>query len=162
MQFRAAAMIMPVVALFFQGCEPIEKVSEVPEIAFNSFELYQIDSLGIVIQAGELAFSFVDGDADIGLRIGDSDTVNLFLVPLEKVAADVYEMAENADTIKYRILDNEKFTRTGQNKTLKGEIRLQLFYFLPPAADTLRYDFYMVDRAGNKSNIESTTDIGFR
>jgi len=144
------------------SCEPFEKVSEIPEIGFKSFDLFEIDTLGSRIKAGELVFSFIDGDADIGLFSGSSteDTLNFFLIPYEKLDAG-YEPIEDADTLKYGIRNDEKLTRVGQNKTIKGEIKLQIYYFLTPPYDTIRYDFYIIDRAGNKSNIESTTDIGF-
>ena len=143
------------------SCEPFEKVSEIPEVSFKSFELFEIDTLGSHIKAGELVFSFIDGDADIGLHSGNTeDTLNFFLVPYEKLD-NVYEPIVDADTLKYGIRNDEKLTRVGQNKTIKGEIKLQIYYFLTPPYDTIRYDFYIIDRAGNKSNIESTTDIGF-
>jgi hypothetical protein len=52
--------------------------------------------------------------------------------------------------------------RVGQNKTVKGFIRIEMYFFVIPEYDTIRYDFYIVDRALNKSNIESTSDIGFK
>jgi hypothetical protein len=62
---------------------------------------------------------------------------------------------------EYFISKHEQLNRVGQNKTVKGEIKVQIYYFLAPPYDTIRYDFYIVDRNGNKSNIESTTDIAF-
>jgi hypothetical protein len=51
--------------------------------------------------------------------------------------------------------------RTGQNKILKGTIAvtfLYLFYSVEDT-DTVRYDFYLKDRADNLSNTESTSEI---
>jgi hypothetical protein len=151
------------VIMFFAACEPLEKVSEVPEIQFKSFSLVEIDTLDITIKAGELVFDFIDGNADFGIiqgRSGD-DTLNLFLLPYQKVdgAYDSIDAATYGRS--YAILNDEHLVRVGQNKTIKGEIKLQIFYFIDPPFDTIRYDFYVLDRAGNKSNVENTTDIGF-
>ena len=149
--------------LLYTACEPLEKVSEVPEIQFKSFTLSEIDTLDVRIKAGELVFSFIDGNADLGIIKGrdDQDTLNFFLLPYQKIDR-VYDSID-ATTYgrSYGILNDENMVRIGQNKTIKGEIKLQIFYFIDPPYDTIRYDFYILDRAGNKSNLESTTDIGF-
>jgi len=145
------------------SCEPIEKVSDVPEISFKSFTMLEIDSLGFKIKAGELVFSFIDGDADFGIPTSGfaKDTLNLFLIPFEKTDM-VYDSVDK-DTYgrTYAVLNDEKLIRIGQNKTIKGEIKVQIYYFIAPPFDTMRYDFYITDRAGHKSNVESTSDIGF-
>jgi hypothetical protein len=51
--------------------------------------------------------------------------------------------------------------RVGQDKTLKGEISVKIQYQVVPPYDTIKYDFYVRDRAYNKSNVASTTDITF-
>jgi hypothetical protein len=148
-------------ALVFSTCEPIEKVSDVPEIKFKSFTLYDRDTLGFQIKAGEMIFSFIDGNADFGVKENSVDTLNLFLLPFHKVNM-AYEPL-NVDTFgrKYAVMNDEALVRVGQNKTVKGEIKLQVYYFVIPPFDTIRYDFYIVDRAGNKSNVASTSDISF-
>ncbi len=151
------------VALVMLSCEPIEKVSNVPEIGFKSFTMGEIDSLGFKIKAGELVFSFIDGDADFGIRNTgvNQDTLNLFLIPYKKTDM-VYDSVEmNIYGRKYAVMNDEKLIRVGQNKTIKGEIKVQIYYFITPPFDTIRYDFYITDRAGHKSNVESTSDIGF-
>jgi hypothetical protein len=158
---------MPVVvsaALIMASCEAIEKVSDVPEITFKTFTLYELDTLGFTIKTGELVFSFVDGNADFGIISSTSDkkdTLNLFLIPFKKVDG-IYDSID-MDTYgrTYSVLNNENMVRIGQDKTIKGEIKLQVYYFITPPFDTLRYDFYIKDRAGHKSNVESTSDIVF-
>jgi hypothetical protein len=160
-------LIFPVImvaAILYTSCEPFEKVSEVPEIHFKSYTTYLMDTLDVTIKVGDLVFSFQDGNADFGLMSTPSnpdDTVNLFLDPFSKQNG-TYEPID-ADTYgrKYAIYNNERLIRTGQNKTIRGEIKVQIYYLLDPPYDTIRYDFYIVDRAGNESNIESTPDIGF-
>jgi len=148
-------------AIVLSTCDPIEKVSDVPEIKFKSFALYDVDTLGFQIKAGELIFSFIDGNANFGVLPNSEDTLNLFLLPFHKVNM-AYEPL-NVDTFgrRYAVMNDEALVRIGQNKTVKGEINLQVYYFVIPSFDTIRYDFYIVDRAGNKSNVASTSDISF-
>lgn len=148
-------------ALVLTTCEPIERVSDVPEIGFKSFSLYDKDTISFQIKVGEMIFSFIDGNADFGILQNSRDTLNLFLIPYKKVNM-AYEPL-NVDTFgrKYAVMNDEKLVRVGQNKTVKGEIKLQVYYFVIPPFDTIRYDFYILDRAGNQSNVESTSDISF-
>jgi hypothetical protein len=148
--------------LGFHGCEPFEKVSEIPSITFKDFELYEIDTLSNIIKVGKLTFSFIDGDADLGVdpeSVSSNDSINFYLIPFEKSDGQYIQTPD--DTLGYQIRYNEKLDRVGQNKTIKGEISLLIYYFITPPYDTLRYDFYIYDRARNQSNIESTSDIGF-
>jgi hypothetical protein len=156
-------IIIPVILLplSFISCESIEKGNDVPEIKFISLTPYEIDTLSSHLKAGELIFSFIDGNADIGVEEGatSGDTLNFFLIPFQKKTDGSYQSIN--DTLRYRIRNDEKLTRTGQNKTIKGEIKLQIYYFITPPYDTLHYEFYIIDRAGNHSNTETTSDIGF-
>jgi len=146
------------------SCERLERVSDVPEIHFKSFSIFEIDSLDFKIKTGELVFTFIDGDADFGVESGtqSGDTLNLFLKPYKKT--DMVYDSVDIDTYgrKYAVLNDEKLTRVGQNKTIKGEIKVQIYYFITPPFDTMRYDFFITDRAGHKSNVETTADITFR
>jgi hypothetical protein len=49
--------------------------------------------------------------------------------------------------------------RTGQNKILKGDISVIFMYLFFSEEDTIRYDFYIKDRAENLSNTVSTSVI---
>lgn len=164
---KSIRFIVPVILLsliLFTSCEPFEKVSEVPEIHFISYKTYLLDTLNFTIKSGELVFTFQDGNADFGLNntlLNTDDTVNLYLIPFRKLDGNYDPIDENLYGRKYAIYNNERLVRTGQNKTIRGEIKVQIFYFLDPPYDTIRYDFYIVDRAKNESNVESTPDIGF-
>jgi hypothetical protein len=152
------------------ACEPPEKVSPIPEITFKSFLLEDyVDSLDNRGKLGTLKFDFIDGDADIGSYVADTETTeeslktkyNVFLIPFEKLPNGYYDSVES-DPLKYIIRYNEKLDRVGQNKTIKGEIKISIQYSIIPSQDTLRYEFYILDRARNKSNVAYTSDIGFR
>ncbi|MFO7371222.1 MAG: hypothetical protein R6X09_13240 [Bacteroidales bacterium] len=150
-----------VLALIYTSCEPIEKVGEVPEIEFKSYTPVMVDTYGIQRPGAILAFTFKDGDADFGIdrTLENPDTANLYLHPYQKLDGRYDSVDFRTYGRWYPILRDEKMDRTSGNTTVKGEIQLTIVYFLPPPFDTIRYDFYITDRAGNKSNVETTTDI---
>jgi hypothetical protein len=47
----------------------------------------------------------------------------------------------------------------GSNESLKGEISIAINYNILQPNDTIRYDVYIFDRAGNKSNTITTSSI---
>ena len=144
------------------SCKKIEEFSEIPEITFKDFILVDtLDKIGNKIKHGELIFDFIDGDGDIGIEVPDSinnsDTSNLFFTLYKKIDGDFVEV-DTETPIEYRIPFMEP---KGQNKTLKGEIKIEFEYYLNFEYDTIKYEFYLVDRAKHKSNIESTPEISF-
>ena len=148
--------------ILFFSCRKIKSISEIPKIVFKSFTLRDtIDILGNKGKIGELVFTFEDGDGDIGLLPqSDSttiDTVNLFFTLYEKLDGEFLKV-DLETPINYRIPFIEM---VGQNKTLKGEIQVDFFYikiFLIKY-DTIKYEFYIIDRALHKSNFETTPEI---
>jgi hypothetical protein len=153
-----------VLALMLKSCEPIEKLGVIPEIHYKSYTpvIVVTDTTANIINAGgELVFSFADGDADFGMDTSYSriDTANIFLVPFIKTEEGYDPMDAEIYGRTYKILHDEKMDRTGGNTTVKGDIKITITYLLPPPVDTLKFDFYIVDRAGHISNVESTRDI---
>ena len=166
---RKILFLFLITATLILACEMPETVSPLPEITYKSFLLENYrDSLGNQGKLGTLKFDFIDGDADIGSIIYDYDTTeeslekkyNVFLIPFEKLPDGAYDSVET-QPLKYIIRYNDKLNRVGQNKTVKGEIEISIQYSIIPPQDTLRYEFYIVDRARHRSNMEYTSDIGF-
>ena len=151
----------------FTTCEKPKTYPETPQIKFESFTIKDtIDLLDNLIKSGKLVFSFIDGDGDIGLM--ESDTLppydtsgiyyhNLFLTMHEKIDGEFQEVIL-AFPLNYRV---PYAVPEGQNKTLKGEIKIDLTYNLPVPYDTIRYIFFLVDRALHHSNKDSTNIIVF-
>ncbi len=152
------------VLYFSGGCEKIRQLPPEPTIEFRQFTMYDtIDLLGNPAKAGILEFYFEDGDGDLGLKQpveGESDTTNLFFTLYKKengVFSEIDESDPN-DPADYRIPFME---REGQNKILQGTIEITFLYFFFELSDTIMYDFYVKDRAGNESNIVSSCEIPF-
>jgi len=159
-------IVTGVIMAFSLSCQKVESISEIPYIEFKSFELRDtIDILGNPGKIGELIFKFEDGDGDIGLEQPDSispntTTYNLFFTLYEKIEGQFQKVdEEDLETpLNYRIPYIENI---GQNKTLKGEVKVEFYYYLLMLYDTIKYEFYIVDRALHESNVETTKEIAF-
>jgi hypothetical protein len=165
MRIFKSILTITTAAIVVVSCIKIQQLPPEPRIEFTSFQVFDtLDILGNDCKGGRLNFYFEDGDGDLGLHPAESDesidTTNLFLTLFRKTGGLMVEVPEN-DPIKpspYRIPYIE---RTGQNKILKGTISVTLIYFLYDTinTDTVRYDFYIKDRAGNISNTAATSEI---
>ncbi len=132
-----------------------------PSITFRNFSVFDsVGPLGNKVLVGALVFSFTDGDGDLGLPEldtilpGDTTNSNLFFT-LFHMQQGIMVQA-NKDEIKtplnYRI---PFIPMRGRDKSMKGEIQVLFFYWDFPW-DTIQYSFFVVDRAGHKSNTEQT------
>lgn len=155
-------VIMIAAAAFF-SCRKIQTLPPEPYVEFTSFKVFDTtDILGNKTLGGRLKFYFEDGDGDLGLDPPtdefNNDTINLFFTLYRKTDGEFIQAGEN-DPLKpsgYRIPYME---RLGQNKILKGTISVTFMYLFYSKEDTIKYNFYIKDRAGNISNTASTTEI---
>ena len=159
--------LLPVIILFIVSgsCRKIEDLPPEPRIEFTSFEIFDtLDILGNLSKGGRLKFYFEDGDGDLGLKepvMPWDDSTNLFLTLYKKtngsfIPADPKDPLYPSD---YRI---PWMTRLGQNKTLKGTISVTFLYLFYSPSDTIKYDFYIKDRAQHDSNSDTTCEIVLR
>lgn len=162
MRLQTILYIFFLIVIASASCKPIEKLPPEPYIEYRSFTLFDtVDLLGNPGKGGRLTFYFEDGDGDLGLRQplpDDTDTVNLFFQLFRKEMG-VMVPAGPSDVLRpanYRI---PFMDRQGQNKILKGTIDVTFMYLFYSATDTIMYEFYIKDRAGNESNHENTLEI---
>ena len=155
-------VIILIAAVALNSCRKIEQLPSVPRVEFTSFAIFDtVDILGNHSKGGRLKFYFEDGDGDIGLEApgkNETDTTNLFFTLFRKKGGNMVEAASN-DLLKpssYRIPYME---RLGVNKILKGTISVTFLYLFYAPGDTIKYDFYIKDRALNESNVASTSEI---
>jgi hypothetical protein len=149
--------------LFVVSCGPIEKLPPEPSIKFSNFQIFDsVDLLGNDIKGGRLNFYFEDGDGDLGLASpdlnSDSDTTNLFFTLYRRTGGLLVPAPDN-DPLKpssYRI---PFMVRLGQNKILRGNISVTFLYLFYSDADTIKYEFFVKDRAQHESNKASTCEI---
>jgi hypothetical protein len=161
------AYIIVLSLVLLTGCPAPKVLPDIPMVEFQSFLLMEKSNpLGSKILTGILNFHFEDGDGDIGFNAsGDSlnlpDTLkyNLFLTLHEKVNG-VYRKIETSELKSKPYYRIPPLDREGQNKTLRGEIEVEIEYYTIDY-DTLKYSFYIMDRAFNHSNTDTTTEIVF-
>jgi hypothetical protein len=155
--------IIIVILLFAISCGEIEKLPPEPSIKFSNFEIFDsIDLLGNDVKGGRLNFYFEDGDGDLGLANPDNtlnpDSTNLFFKLYRKTGGKFAPAPENDPLTpsSYRI---PFMIRLGQNKILKGNISVTFLYLFYSDADTIKYEFFVKDRAEHESNKASTCEI---
>jgi hypothetical protein len=143
--------LLLILILFLSACEEKETYSEIPEIQLISFytELEHTVDFGDILY-GHLTFSFVDGDGDIGFFENsdssyDGPVINdMFIFEFTKTNGDF----EIEDTVEYVL-------PSFNQGVLKGTVDVKLRHTVNDA-DTVYYEFYIIDRAYNVSNIITT------
>ncbi len=138
------------------SCEKTEDYPEVPVIEYISFKVIPGDGESTVAE-GILTFSVVDGDGNIGFSENFSDTIisnnqiDFIYTEYYKQDGQFIEKTGNTYYLPY-------FEQGVYRKSLKGTIDI---YFsrtiLSP--DTVYYQFQVMDRDFNMSNIETTPEI---
>ena len=150
--------------ILLTACEEITTINPVPVIEFKEFTLEEgRDTLGNPVFEGKLLFSFSDDDgADLANTPYKDTLYSIITVPYIKNPDNSY-IESDFDTVNnYLIYDQDmNISKVGQNQTLHGDIEITRYYFMIPA-DTIRYEFYIIDKDDNQSNVEVTSDIGFR
>jgi hypothetical protein len=151
--------------LVLSSCMKKEVYPDIPEIAFQSF-ITQFDS-GMYAKRGFLTISFKDGNGDIGLRpdqknppydTGSVYYYNYIIDYYEKQYGKFVKVDLNP-TYNARI---PYLTPDNPNKAIKGIIVDTLTLNPMPVFDTVKFKFYIYDRALNKSNVDSTPPIILR
>ena len=162
-------------ALLLLGCNKVKSYPKEPDISFKSLEIdFVLDDLGNKRKMAILTISFIDGDGDIGvlpeyLRLPSDtfskihytwlyktipDETNPGLYPL-----DTFRFQGNRTETSARIpWDWVMDKRTAHNKFMKGSIEAKLStpIFGISEIDTMLIDFFITDRANNKSNVVRT------
>jgi hypothetical protein len=163
--------LLAAVALLLGACSDKTEFSEVPFIRYTAFE--QLKTISGKDSIGMLKLYFTDGDGDMGLNASDTLSpynkgslyyYNFFITYFEKQNGVWTKVVlpppfPGADTLT----NNSRIpnlTPTGQNKSLEGEISMQLFTNNPFSPyDTIRYEVRICDRALNMSNLVQTPEI---
>lgn len=157
--------ILLVAALVPTACMKQENYPDTPEIAFEQF-LLGFDT-GRIAKTGILTISFKDGNGDIGLyprdttfpyqRGGDyyyNYVIQYYEKQLGKFVLVPLDPPYSA-RIPYLVPGNP-------GKPIKGVIVDTLTLNPFPVYDTVKFVFFIYDRALNKSNIDSTPPIILR
>lgn len=154
MSTRILILILFISLFALQSCFKVETYPPEPRVEFLDFKYVDtIDGLENHVLNGTLHFYFEDGDGDVGF---DTTTPRKNTIFLEKyIVTDGVEILSDVSVpLNFYV---PEFENSGENSTLKGEMFVNdLNESYPLNSDTIFYKFYIVDRAGNKSNVEST------
>ncbi len=150
-------IILLAIVVAVQSCFKLESYPNEPKVEYLDFILVDtLDKLGNVIKQGTLQFAFTDGDGDIGF---DTTTPLQNTIFLEKYKVEDGELSliELFVPLNYYI---PKYENLEEGKPLKGEMLVtDINEIYPYVSDTILYTFYIVDRAGNVSNMDTTEYI---
>ena len=140
------SMLMP-------SCKPEEEYPDAPTVSFKGFYFTDTVLLGNTVKQGTLIFSFTDGDGDIGF-----DTVqprqNTIFMTKHKLVNNVLTQMDLLVDLNYFV---ERIYKDDKKQAVSGDIKIEdLNEYAMSFGDTIMYKFYIVDRAGNKSNTDST------
>ena len=160
-QFETGIALIFSITLFFafSSCLRNKDFDEVPIISYHSY--FQEGDIG------KLKISFTDGDGDIGLSQGDTvepyDITslyyhNLFVEYFEKRNGN-YELLVFPDDSLNNYFRVPVITPEGQNKSLEGDIEIDIFLDLLTPYDTVMFEVFLVDRALHHSNTIQTPDL---
>lgn len=132
----------------FVSCLKDNDFAEVPAIDFVEFVSFTNES--DEVDSAKFVFNFQDGDGDLG-----SDNpleINCYLIYEEKNGSSITTFPE-IDDREYNL---PNLTPNANDKNIEGEISL----ILKPAPifniltdSSYRYKCYVIDRAGNSSNV---------
>ena len=151
--------------MFFSACIKKEVYPDIPEIAFQNF--VTVFDTGKVATKGFLTISFRDGNGDIGLRPEEKqppyDTGGIYYY---NFVIDYYEK-QNGNYVKltFPVPFSARIpylTPDDVNKAIKGIIVDTLLLNPQPSHDTIKFKFFIYDRALHKSNVDSTPPIILR
>lgn len=155
----AAAMAV----IGFSACLPNNDFPDEPILEFKEFK--KVPDANGKDDVGILVLKFTDGDGDVGL--GQADTFppynvdniyyyNLFTRYYEKQDGEYVEVVLDPPNY-FRV---PVLTPIGQNKSLEGEIEVELLINNPFSSyDTIKFEAWMVDLALHESNVVETGEI---
>jgi len=180
-------LVLGIIALLIiNSCQKPKVFSEIPKITFKEFR--QFKTISGQDTSLDIVFSFEDGDGDLGYLENEFIRCNVPLNNLfmyyEVKQAGAFaplnyfdhwlEFNDNCDTIvndAFRQLHFESrmtyIQPTGSSKSIEGEVSYHLsntfipFLFPNDSVQTAigRLRFYIVDRAGHKSNEVISNDL---
>ena len=146
-------LILMLVTAIMQSCKQEEEYPIEPTVTFKEFTFSDTVLLGNTVKRGTLTFSFTDGDGDIGF-----DTIsprqNTIFMTKHKMANNVLTQMDLLVDLNYFV---ERIYKDDKKQAVSGDMKIEdLNEYAMSFGDTIMYKFYIVDRAGNKSNTDST------
>ncbi len=151
------------VFLLLLSCKKKESYPDIPAIQFKDFS--KIANNTIIDEKGVITFSFTDGNGDIGLSPEDTLApynpgspyyYNFLIHYFEKQKGNWTEVVPPLPFNARIPLINP----SGKEMPLSGEIQMEVYINNQLSVyDTIRFEFYILDRGLHQSNTVTTPDI---
>lgn len=148
-------LLLALSGILLFACVKKNSYSTTPEIEFKDFLPYVGDS-------ADLQIKFTDGNGDIGVSQGDT-TQTLFVTYYYKDTVTLkytaYYSAFLNDTLRTGYIVNAP-DNSYKGKPISGEVNARLQqYRHSKKIKHIKYVIYLLDKAGNKSNVVTTPEI---
>lgn len=170
MRFLKIITVFFLSATLLSGCFTVPEFPDSPEIEFEGIQsILRVDELtGGYKDSVIISVKFHDGDGDLGYEQWEIDSLariggghNFLVKQFRRV---------NGSYVPYEPLEllSGYFHRLSGDKPgpIEGKIRyrgIQVYHsFYPYAKDTVKFEVYIRDRAGNKSNTIMTDSVILR
>jgi len=155
-------VLLFVISSLLLSCQKKEEYPPIPALEFSGFTLYRtqadVDSFGIMV------LSYTDGDGDLGLT--SYDTSNNFFVSYFRMVNGILKIGTRYNQVTGKI-DTINFNAripylapADYSGWIKGTIEDTINPISDPTSvkvyDTIMFKAYIIDRAGNKSNVAET------
>lgn len=161
-------LIFVSLSIFWVSCRKPIKYSEIPDIKFLSIPIIDtIDDLENPIKRAVLTYYLIDGNGDIGFNDGDTlapydingNYYHNLIIDMYKIIDGIAIKVDTPEIGTYFKFRTKYIEPVGQNKTLKCTFYINLDFDVPMNWDSVMFNFYMYDRALNKSNITTTGPV---
>ncbi len=174
MKYLVRLSLFLLAPVLFSACRKEPNYPDTPQIEFVRVDQKTEKENGILHDILTLVVSYKDGNGDLGLS--KTDTIsgdfeppfdlkslyfNNFFADLQVKRGDTYVPYFQNAALNF----NGRFDRLsadGRKEALEGEIKYTISSFYSDifdAADTVRFEIFIYDRALNKSNVVYTNDI---
>jgi hypothetical protein len=150
-------LLFSIVLFYSLACNKLEEYDDRPIILESSYTLLQ-NAQGKDTSL-VLKFTFTDGDGNVGLSTSDTmppyDT-NVKIDYLEKIDGEFTKILipGTTDTLNF----NSRIKSFGSNTATKAEVEVKVNISVV-LADTVKFDYYILDKSLNRSNKVSTGTI---
>jgi len=146
-------IIIGIIGFFISSCQKKEVYPIIPIIEFKDYSIIRENGVDVKVVP---SFSFKDGDGDIGYPDGDSINMSVFVYYYKKKGG-VFYLKFKPDSSKNFNVKLPMILNDGIKRPIKGDIDYLIdLSFDPPSlskTDTIYFEFYLQDRALNKSNL---------
>jgi hypothetical protein len=150
-------------AVILISCQKIEHYSSQPVLTYDSQNVTSTqDALGNSVVKVSLTFGFVDGNGDLIVSGADSLSAYSHLYIYIYARTNGKYALTPTDSVIYWLKYSDIMNRDGNNKTFKGTMTYNHYFYSPITSDTVKFSCYVIDYELNKSNILEFLDISLK